>query len=113
MSGAVLSSAVGSRSPEKCLERLRTKVTKEFVASLSLPVGGPDPDDSSCSSRRWDAPEIQLLVAAINQVGGLTQYAEIASRLEDRTAYQVAAKVQDLVRSGQLAQTGPGSFALR
>jgi hypothetical protein len=90
---------------------MREKATREFVASLALPPTGAD--SSAVISGRWTAPEIRRLEGAINQLGSCTQYAELADILGDRTWSQVSTKINDLLRAGQLKQTGPASFAIR
>ena len=110
VTGALLSSAVGTRSAIQCLERMREKTTKEFIVSLSLPARGGEP--STVHSGRWDAPEIRRLEAAMNQLGSCTQYAELASLLGNRTWAQVSVKVNDLLRAGKLRQPSSGSFVI-
>lgn len=110
VTGEILSQAVGTRSPLQCLDRMREKATKEFVASLALPP--PEGSASATTSGRWTALEIRRLEGAVNQLGNCLQYAELAAILGDRTWFQVSTKINDLLRAGKLKQTGPASFAI-
>jgi hypothetical protein len=110
VSGEVLSRHVGTRSALQCSDRMREKTTREFIASLSLPPVAGEP--TAAPSGRWDSPDIRRLEEAINRVGDFTAYGEVAALCGNRTSYQVAAKVQSLVRAGKLRQTSPGRFTI-
>ena len=107
--GERLSEAVGTRSARQCFDRRREKSTRDALALLA-PSAASAP--SACSIGRWDAEEVGRLEAAVNQLGSIKLYPELAALLGSRTAAQVAAKVADLVRTGQLRRTGPTAFAI-
>ena len=111
MRGEILLRAVGTRTVIQCLDRMREKSTKEFVASLLLsPPSRVQPN--AVHSGRWDEPEVRRLESAINQLGSCSQFAELAAILGNRTSFQVSVKINDLLKAGKLRQAGQGSFTI-
>jgi len=89
---------------------MREKGTREFIASLSLPT--ITEEKRPIRIGRWDSSELQRLVDAITQIGDCSRYGEIAALLGDRTQAQVAVKVSDLLKSGQLRRTDSSSYSI-
>lgn len=90
---------------------MREKSTQEYLASISLPA--PPAESSSAVNKRWTPAEIRRLERAINEARSFTHYGALAALMgQDRTAYQVAAKVNHLVRAGKLRQTSLGVYTI-
>jgi hypothetical protein len=107
-SAEALSKAVGTRSARQCSDRFSARSTAALRPTSSL--GRPHPN--GCATGRWSEAEISRLEAAVNHLGGFGSPADLSAHLGDRTASQVADKVECLIKAGRINRTGPSSYRI-